>query len=286
MSAQAASIPLRIASFNIRYATEQQVAREQPWKVRCPKVCNQLRFITTGHESPFLCFQEALASQVTDLQANLASPWAHIGRGRGQGEADGEFSPIFYRADRWDCIRNETRWLSPTPKIPSRGWDAALNRIVTMGEFRHKGTGTRVVVMSTHFDHMGVEARANSAKLLIEFAREWGVAGQAAAGPSAVLIGGDFNSTPDEEAYRIMTASGSGMSDISDLVPESRRYGNQLTYTSFGEPNEKPQRIDFLFIREPRSASITTFGVLANSFDDQLLLSDHRAVVADLDVKA
>lgn len=275
------SMPLRLVSFNIRYATTQPVADEKPWKVRCPKLCNQLRFITAGRESPFICLQEVLYSQLEDVQAQLGRPWAHIGRGREQREKDGEFSPIFYRADAWECVRNETRWLSPTPRVPSRGWDAALNRIVTIGLFRHRATGTRVVVMSTHFDHMGVKARANSARLLIEFAKEWSVGG-----PSAVLIGGDFNSPPDDEAYKVMTASGSGMSDVASLVPESRRYGNEMTYTTFGEPNEVPMRIDFLFIREPRTAVVNTFGVLENRFDDKILLSDHRAVVADFEVRA
>ncbi|PNY29839.1 Uncharacterized protein TCAP_00247 [Tolypocladium capitatum] len=280
---QGTSMPLRLISFNIRYATRRPVRGEQPWNVRCPKLGAQLRFVTTGHRSPFVCLQEALYSQVNDVQAQLGPSWAHIGRGRGDGETDGEFSPVFYRADVWKCVRSETRWLSPTPEKPSRGWDADLNRIVTMGEFSHRATDARVVVMSTHLDHKGVVARNNSAKLLLAFAEEWSSGKGTEA--SAVLIGGDFNSTPDEEAYRTITAPGSGMSDIADLVPESSKYGNHLTYTGFGDPDESPGRIDFLFIREPRTAKIETFGVLANSFDDQLRLSDHRAVVADLDIK-
>lgn len=282
---QSAQLPLRLVSFNIRYATQEdeRALGEQPWHVRCPKICTQLRFLSAGHESPFICLQEALLPQVRNIQARLGAPWANIGRGRGQGETDGEFSPIFYREDAWACEHSETRWLSETPEKPSRGWDAALNRIVTIGLFSHRETGTKVVVMSTHFDHMGVQARKNSAALLIEFAEEWShVKGQS---PSAVLIAGDFNSQPDDEAYKVMTAPASGMSDLSDLVPESRHYGNHLTYTSFGEPSEYPQRIDFLFIREPRTALVETFGVLANSFDDQIRFSDHRPVVSDLKLR-
>lgn len=82
-----------------------------------------------------------------------------------------------------------------------------------------------------------------------------------------------------------MTASGSGMLDISDLVPEERRYGNTITYTGFA-PDEPPDRIDFLFIQEPRTAKVKTFGVLANIFDDGTRLSDHRAVISDLEILA
>ncbi|OAQ78450.1 endonuclease/Exonuclease/phosphatase family protein [Purpureocillium lilacinum] len=280
------TMSLRLVTFNIRFATkhDERAGGERPWSVRCPRLGAQLRFITAGHDSPFICLQEALHAQIGDVQDQLGPQWAHIGRGRGENETDGEFSPVFYRADVWKCVRNETRWLSPTPEKPSRGWDAALNRIVTMGEFAHRTSGTRAIVMSTHFDHMGVKARTNSAKLLIKFAREWSQAGHSP--PSVVLVGGDFNSSPHEEAYQVMTARGSGMLDVADLVPEERRYGNHLTYTSFGEPNETPSRIDFLFIQDPHTARVDTFGVLSNSFDDQIRVSDHRAVVADFTINA
>jgi endonuclease/exonuclease/phosphatase family metal-dependent hydrolase len=282
ISGQGAKLPLRIISYNIRYATTNPVKGEWPWSVRLPKLCTQLRFITAGHESPFLCLQEALYHQVNEIQTCLGAQWSHIGRGRDEDPTEGEFSPIFYRSDTWAVERYETRWLSETPYVPSIGWDAALNRIVTMGEFSHRVTGTRVVVMSTHFDHLGVKARENSAELLIRFADEWSRAGKFP--PSVALIGGDFNSTPDDGAYKTMVAPGSGMSDISDLIPVDDHYGYRLTYTSFGEPMEGPSRIDFLFIREPRTAVVTTFGVLPNVFDDHIRTSDHRPVVSDLEI--
>ncbi|ODA78962.1 hypothetical protein RJ55_04552 [Drechmeria coniospora] len=277
-------ILLRLVTFNIRYESSVQDPGEAPWSVRCPKLCAQLRFLTTSHDGPFICLQEALDGQVGDVQAHLGPSWDHVGRGRDEGEREGEFSPIFYRRDVWQCGRSETRWLSPTPERPSRGWDAVLNRIVTVGEFRHRIHGTRVVVMSTHFDHIGVVARQNSAKLLIRFAKEWAGPDDDERSASAVVVGGDLNSTPDEAAYQTMTAPGSGMSDMATLLPESQRHGNTLTYTGFGNPNETASRIDFLFIHEPRTAKIETFAVLANRFDDGLYISDHRAVVADLDI--
>ncbi|EGX91476.1 endonuclease/exonuclease/phosphatase [Cordyceps militaris CM01] len=274
------TMPLRLLSYNVRYDNPHPITGEQPWRVRGPKLATQLRFLTEGHDNAFLCLQECLRSQVDDIQARLGAGWAHIGRGRDARATDGEFSPVYYRAAVWNCTHTETRWLSETPHTPSRGWDAALNRIVTIGEFTHRARGTKVVVMSTHFDHVGVRARENSARLLIAIAREWSGRAEGA----AVLVGGDFNSTPDDGAYKVMVAEGSGMSDISDLVAPEDRYGNHLTYTSFGEPGEGPQRIDFLFIQEPRAAVIKSFGVLPNSFDDKVRLSDHRPVVADMDV--
>ena len=276
------TLPLRVVSYNVRYATQHLSPGESPWEVRCPKLCTQLRFLMAGQESPFICLQECLWSQIGDIQSHLGKEWSYVGRGRGEKETDGEFSPIFYRGDKWSCVRSETKWLSETPEKPSRGWDAVLNRIVTMGEFHHHDSETNVLVMSTHFDHIGVKAREKSAELLIKFAAEWDVISSKKR--SAVLIGGDFNSSPEDKAYKTMVAPGSGMSDISDVVPLEKHHGNHLTYTGFGEPNAAPKRIDFLFIREPRSATVTTFSVQPNHFDDHIRLSDHRPVVADLEL--
>ncbi|KAL2875276.1 hypothetical protein SGCOL_009571 [Colletotrichum sp. CLE4] len=279
----ASSMLLRLVSQNVRYATENPTHNEKPWSFRGSKLCNQLDFITAGHESAFICLQEVLYSQLEDIQSYLGPAWAHIGLGRDDGKRGGEFSPVFYQIERWQCERNETIWLSKTPGKPSRGWDAVLNRVVTVGEFLDKQTDTRVVVMSTHFDHRGIVAREESAKLLLNVAREWsnGANGKP---PTTVLLAGDFNSTPDDNAYKTMVAPESGMVDVSTQVSKAKRYGNEITYTSFDEPDEEPKRIDFLFVKDPSPATIKTFGVLSNRFDDGVFLSDHRPVVADVEI--
>ncbi|UKZ69914.1 uncharacterized protein TrAtP1_010918 [Trichoderma atroviride] len=208
-------MPLRIVTFNVRYATSSPVRGEKPWSVRGSKLINELNFITAGHENAFLTFQEVLYDQLQDIRHGLGPSWASIGRGRDDGEKKGEFSPVFYRSDVWRLERSQTRWLSETPEKPSYGWGASHRRVVVMGEFSHKVTGTKVVVMSTHFDYQHKKARLHSAEHLLQYARDWSTANDT----SAVLIGGDFNSTPDDVAYKLMTAPGSGMYDVSDLPP-------------------------------------------------------------------
>ncbi|CAP72943.1 uncharacterized protein PODANS_2_3680 [Podospora anserina S mat+] len=277
-------LPIRLITFNVRYATKTPVPGEEPWSIRCPKLCSQLKFITSGQDSPFICLQEVLYSQLTDIQDRLGNAWRHIGQGREDGKQAGEFSPIFFRVDHWECERQKTYWLSKTPDLPSKGWDAALERVVTVGLFRHKDTGARVVVMSTHFDHRGKVAREESAKLLLEISRTW-TASASRGTQVPAFLGGDFNSTPSDGAYKVLAAPDSGMTDISQLVQQDDRYGNQdITYTSFGEPEETPKRIDFLFVRESQQLTSRNFGILPNRFDDMVYLSDHRAVVADMEL--
>jgi len=278
-------VPIRLITMNVRYATRNPSPGEQLWPVRSPKLCSQLRFMTSGHTSAFLCLQEVLYSQLEDIQSQLGPSWAHIGEGRDDGQRAGEFSPVFYRIDTWRCERSRTYWLSETPEKPSRGWDAALNRVVTMGRFRQLATGARVVVMSTHFDHRGKTARRESAKLLLELSSRWQECEGEEGSRLPLFLGGDFNSTPDGGAYKVITTSAGAMTDIATLVPEDRRYGNsQITYTSFGEPEETPKRIDFLFSKETDGLRFLTFAILPNRFDDGVFLSDHRAVVADVDI--
>lgn len=273
-------LPLRLLSFNIRYANTNPVKGEEPWSTRLPHLATTLRFLTSQNPNSFICHQEVLSNQLQDLARELGPDWAHIGIGRDGGDK-GEFSPIFYRKEVWNCEECRTAWLSPTPEKPSRGWDAVLNRIVTMGLFSHRATGARVVVMSTHFDHVGVKARAESAKLILKFVDEWREKkGQDK--PLAVMLGGDFNSTPEDEGYKTMTAAKTGMLDTRDLIDTDRRYGNDLTFTGFGD--EKHKRIDFLFLKSDLGVDVTEYGVPSNRFDDGIYISDHRPVVADMEI--
>lgn len=268
--------PLRVVTYNVRYATANPDKGEETWAVRAPKLITQLEFIAAGQDNTFLCLQECLHKQVEDIDGRLGSSWAYVGRGRDAKETGGEYSPIFYRTDTWKLVQWDTRWLSKTPKEPSRGWDAVLNRIATIGVFQHKHSGTKLVVISTHFDHIGVKAREHSAQLLIEFARQW----RQEHDPVAVVVAGDFNSQPGDHAYQTMVADGSGMADVLSVVGKDKRYGNDLTYTGFGG-GEPPERIDFLFVERPSALKAKTFGVLTNVFDDGVKISDHRPVVAD-----
>ncbi|KAK3499202.1 Endonuclease/exonuclease/phosphatase [Neurospora hispaniola] len=250
-----AQLHVRFVSFNIRFATDNPVPGEQPWTDRRPRLCAQLNFLTSGHDSTFLCLQEVLYSQLLDIQDSLGPSWSHVGRGREDGKLAGEFSPIFFRVDEWDCQDWKTYWLSETPERPSIGWDAVLERIVTVGSFRHKTTSKAVIVM-THRDSY-----------------------------PPLVLGGDLNSTPIDQAYKTLTSPDSGLQDTSAVFPDELKYGNRdITYTSFGEPDEEPKTIDFLFVQRPPTLILRLFGILPNKFDDGIFLSDHRPIFVDMEV--
>ncbi|KAK1590432.1 endonuclease/Exonuclease/phosphatase [Colletotrichum navitas] len=285
---QAASLTLRLMTYNIRWATPVTGLNEAYWSTRRPRLAAQLNYETAGRPESLLCMQEVVEQQLLDIAQDLGPAWAHVGVGRDDGGAAGEFSPILYRPDTWDLVENRTYWLSETPDVPgSKGWDAALPRIATVASFKHAATGLPLVYMCTHFDHQGQTARERSAELLVRLAKEWESGSGSGSGDAAVpvFLGGDLNVEPDNAAYKTLVAEGN-LRDARDVVPEARRTGNSKTYTAFTDMDSDDSLIDHLFVRDPaaRGMEFLSHAVLPNRFDDRLFISDHRPVVVDAQV--
>lgn len=277
----ASSLRLRLISFNIRMAAgpKQRMGNEEVWAIRCPYVTNAISFNAILPET-FIGLQEVLHHQLLDITKALNAPsaipgkWKQIGVGREDGKQEGEFEPIFYQADTWTLKQERYRWLSETPDTPSRGWDGACTRVMTIGEFEHVRTKRRAVVINTHLDHKGVVAREEGAKLILKTIDEY------AESTDVLFLTGDFNATTDDEAYQTITADGSTMQDVQSLVDKDRLYGNELTYTSFGGNDlDEQKRIDFIFARKKDHVHVGHYAVLSNRFDDGVYASDHRPVV-------
>ncbi|EFQ34576.1 endonuclease/Exonuclease/phosphatase [Colletotrichum graminicola] len=286
VACQTTSLTLRLMTYNIRWATPVAGPNEAYWSTRRPRLTAQLNYETAGRPESLLCMQEVVEQQLLDIAQDLGPAWAHVGVGRDDGAAAGEFSPIFYRPDTWDLVENRTYWLSETPDVPgSRGWDAALPRIATVASFRHAATGLPLVYMCTHFDHEGQTARERSAELLVRLAKGW----ESGSGPEdtavPVFLGGDLNVEPDNAAYKTLVAEGN-LRDASDVVPEAHRTGHSKTYTAFTDVDWDDMLIDHLFVRDPaaRGIKFLSHAVLPNRFDDRLFISDHRPVVLDAQV--
>src|SRR5690606_9153146 len=133
--------------------------------------------------------QEGLLHQVRFLDSALVG-YDFIGVGRDDGRLKGEFSAIFYRTDRFRVVESSTFWLSETPEKVSKGWDAALERICTYARRGNVERGERFWSFDTHFDHVGMQARVNSADLIAEKATKFSEKGYPG------LIAGDFNLPP------------------------------------------------------------------------------------------
>jgi endonuclease/exonuclease/phosphatase family metal-dependent hydrolase len=259
--------PLRVMTFNLRYDTPSDSANA--WPHRRDWVAALIRF----HAPDAIGVQEALVHMLTDLDARLPG-FARVGVGRADGRAGGEFSAILYRQDRLELLDSGTFWLSPTPEVAgSKGWDTAIERIVTWARFRDRRTGCRHLHLNTHFDHVGEQARQESARLIRRRIT-------ALADGLPVIVTGDLNADPASEPYRILTRDiiADATSPLRDAMVASRdgHYGPTSTWTAF-RAIEPGRRIDYVLVSP--QVRVLTHAILPDSWDNRFP-SDHLPVLA------
>lgn len=259
--------PLRVMTFNVRLNTPADSL--DAWPHRKEAVAGVIRF----HGADFVGLQEPQHNQLVDLDSLLPG-FAWFGLPRGDGGERDEYSAVLYRTDRLVLLDHDTFWLSESPDVPGlRGWDAAYPRIVTWGRFRDRATGDTLYHFYTHFDHVGEEARAESAHLL---RRQIATI----AGDAPVVVTGDFNATPDAEPYAIMT-EGDVLVDAR-TVTEEPPHGPVSTWNGF-TALVPDRRIDYVFVG--RGVRVRKYGALAETIDGVRFPSDHLPVLAEIVVE-
>lgn len=258
---------IRVMSFNIRYDEPRDGGNA--WPNRKKLVASLIRF----HHVDIVGVQEALKGQLDDL-SELLPEYAWLGVARGDGKSAGEFSAIFYRRDRFKSLESSTFWLSETPDVPSKGWDAALPRIVTWAKFSDNQTGKVFFHFNTHFDHLGVRSHEESARLLLQRIDQL-------ARRLPVLVTGDFNFIESSKAYQILTVKGLASTDPlrdTKYISEHEHYGPTSTFNDFKAlvPNKK---IDYVFVKG--NVRVMQHGILSETWDLRFP-SDHFPVLAEI----
>jgi endonuclease/exonuclease/phosphatase family metal-dependent hydrolase len=247
-------------TFNIRY--DNPMDGVDAWPNRATWVADVIR------QSDVAAFglQEALHHQA-DTVAALLPGYRWVGVGRTDGEARGEFAPVFYDPDRLQLDRWDTIWLSETPAhAGSIGWDAALPRIATRAWFTIRSTGGRFVMANVHMDHRGRVARERSASLLAD----------SLAGDYPAVLLGDFNFVDSTAAYAEIMSSG-----MADSFLAAGRPDPEETFTGFDADAEPgTRRIDYVFVNGP---SILSYEALDRERGGRFV-SDHRPVVVTLGI--
>ena len=220
---------LEILSYNIRYDNPEDGKNQ--WKFRKETLMGYFLKNTPDVGG----MQEVLHNQLNDLTSTLED-YAYVGVGREDGKTKGEYSPVFYRKSALNLLESDTFWLSETPEQISVGWDAALERICTYARFEHRQTKKQLWVFNTHFDHVGVKARAEAANLILKKIKQLNPSGL------PTVITGDFNLTPETLPIQIFQAA---FEDVLLELPKSDfTYG---TFTGFDTENNAERRIDYIF---------------------------------------
>ena len=255
--------PVTILTYNIRYNNPGD--GPNAWPLRKAWLCEQIRSVSPG----IFGVQESLSGQVAYIDS-LFRNYKHIGVGRDDGKAKGEFSAIWYNTINFKLIRQGTFWLSTTPEKVSVGWDAALERICTYGLFKEIASGQKFWAFNTHFDHMGELARKNSAILILQKIKSLNKSG------FPVILMGDFNTGADSEPIKLITA----VLQDSKSADKSMTMGPGGTFNGFDSSKPAVERIDFIFTGF--GAKAVNYQVISESHDGRYA-SDHFPVVAEID---
>jgi len=240
---------LQVGTYNIRNDNRGDSLKGNGWGQRLPIIAQQILF----HDLEIFGTQEGKYNQLEQMKALLPG-YEYIGAGRDDGIHAGEHSAIFYKTEVFDLLDHGDFWLSPTPDVPSKGWDAALNRICTWGHFKVKETRQELYYMSLHMDHIGVQARMESAKLVVDKIKE-------ICGGKPVVLTGDFNVDQNNPIYNVFTGSGI-LSDSYEIC--EIRYALDGTANGFDPNSFTTSRIDHVFV-SPQTRVIR-YGVLTDTY--------------------
>jgi len=257
--------PITVMSYNIRMDTAADGINA--WPHRKDAVA---AMIGAKYAGDIIGLQEVLKRQLDDIQDRLPG-YAWVGVGRDDGRDRGEFSPIFYRTDRFRLLATNTFWLSETPELPgSRSWDAAITRVVTWARFEDLLTGRQLTFFNTHFDHRGEQARVESSQLLLD--RLAGIAGD-----TPFVLTGDLNVQESEQAYRVLAES--NLLDDARYASETGHQGPTASFNDWENVRSDASPIDYIFVGN----SIRTLNhrILDDRYDGRFP-SDHLPVVSDI----
>lgn len=249
---------IKVMSYNIRYGSAPD--GDNAWDIR--KVATPAMLADQAPAA--FGVQEALDFQIAYILEKCPQ-YKCVGVGREDGVDKGEHMSIFYDTNKIELLDWGTYWLSETPDVPSKGWDAQCYRTATWTKMKLKGTKKEFFYVNTHLDHVGKEARKNGLALIVNNIAEMNPKGL------PMILTGDMNMKPDNEnftdLYKVMKSARTEAID-SDDTPSA---------TGFKAPSSI---IDYVFYSGFEKC--TNFKVVNQSYENIPFISDHYPVIATL----
>lgn len=247
-------------SYNIRFGEAND--GDNSWEFRRPATLEMLK----EHAPDVFGVQEALDYQLKYITDNNRK-YTYVGVGRDEGNSKGEHSAIVYNKRTIKLYKQGTFWLSETPDVPSKGWDARHKRIATWALLKDKKTGNKFYFVNTHLDHKGRQAQKNSLLFIVEFIRSINPDG------FPMVLTGDFNVRPDNPAL-------AGLNEImSSTRTIARSTDNNKTYNGWGKVSDNPI-IDYIYI--DGFTECLEYETVTDSYLDIPYTSDHYAIKSTL----
>lgn len=257
---------VRVMSFNLRYDLESDSVNK--WSNRADDVHAFIERLAPD----VVGMQEVLPNQMEYLRDSLED-YDCYSVPREDGKEEGQAASIFFRKERFTAVNKGTFWLSPTPDVPSAGWDARNTRLCSWVLLQDTKTNRIFLFANTHFDHLGKDARRESAMLIKEKLA-------AIANNCPIILAGDFNCTDDSEPYRILC---SRVFRLEDVHKTARKVtGQRSTLNAWGTVDDAEERkIDFIFATP--GVEVKRSHIYNALIGEGRYLSDHNPYYVDLD---
>lgn len=263
---------IKIGTYNIRF--EDLDVEENSWTSRnvlLEKLLKKYDFDILGTQEPFI-------NQINDMLVYLTN-YSYVGTSTsGKPNNRRHFNAIFYKKDRFTVINNGEFWLSETPDVPNvKGWDANSVRMCTWVLFKDKKTNVEFYHFNVHFDHIGVEARKESSKLIIAKIKE-------IAKDKHVVLTGDLNSNQNSEAYHTIISSGILVDSYKAADKKDNADWHTLNrFDYFSTPPTSASRIDHIFITQDET-KLNYWKIINDSYSNKYP-SDHYPVIVEWSFK-
>ncbi len=256
------SVTLKIFTFNLRC-----VSQDDGINIFFNRTDRILEVIK-HHDPSLIGFQEVTDAMKAWLDEALAPlGYTVVGCGR-EKSYRGESTCIAFKRAEFSLIALETRWLSATPLVPGSRYAADQSfcpRVYTAATLKHQDADEPFIMLNTHLDHQGSEARKLGALDIIRYLSER---------PLSCIITGDMNALPDTPeicAFTSYSLHGSPMIDATATLGGTfHDYGNL-------SPAEA-QKIDYIFTDLPCDPSASF--IIEDEPIEGIYISDHNPVCA------
>lgn len=251
-----------LMTFNIRYQNAKD--KENSWENRKQDV---ISFIEE-YNPAILGLQEDVKKTIAELNKSLPK-YSYIGVGI-DGKTKGEYAAIFYDVTKYRVINNMTFWLSETPNVPTKGWDASAARICTYGAFVQKKGKDTLHVFNTHFDRKGSISKEKAAELVVKKIKELNLL------EKHLVFMGDLNSRQNDKAIKTLN----NVLDDAAKITKTPFTGPKGTFNFFNKTYKPLIQIDYIFTK---NLKVMSYKHLDNKRKNGLWLSDHLPIIIEVE---
>jgi len=254
---------MRLMTFNIRFENDRD--GDDGWPFRRSYVAD----LIAAHSPWILGTQEGVPNQLEYLAEHLPGYVIHA-VGRPTEDITCQYPTLFYRSPNLEFLRGGEFWLSKTPQIHrSKDWDSAFPRMMSHVLLREKETGTPLLVVVTHLDHIGEQARLRQADIIREWFRSC---------RGAKILMGDFNDLPGSAVHQILTQPHTELRDSWQILGRDEDDQSMTHHDFHGSPNKG--RLDWILVSP--HFRVKAAGIVRDRQNERFP-SDHFPYWVDLD---